>query len=210
MKKGMIGLACVSLASLTLVGFSCFNTENKSTTTETKDNTSTTTTSEETNVASKLTDAQILADTDGAWATSAVASTTYNDAVGNASWSAKQVTGAPDVTAYGDYTSAWAPKSKNSGQVTLEVAYVDAVYATNVRIHENYGSGSVIKVELKDTNGIYNEVWSGVDPTKNLNYLQVNFSKRTYLSNTVRITLDTTKVPDEWTEVDAVQLVGTK
>jgi len=201
-------LAFLLLAGLVMMGIGCLPTEKKSTTTESTDVVEEEV--ETVNIDSKLTNAAILADTNGQWAVSATASTTYNDATGDASWSAQQTTGAPNVTKYADSVYAWAPKEKNKGTVTLELTYADPVYATNVRIFENLGSGAATKVELKDIDGVYHEVWTGTDPTKGLNYLQVNLSQRSYKSNTVRITLDTTKSPEEWVEVDAVQLVGTK
>lgn len=207
MKKGIVSLAFLLLAGLVVMGFGCLRTEKKSTSTESTDVVEEV---ETVDINSKLTSAQILADTDGKWAVSATASTTYNDATGNASWSAQQTAGAPDVAKYGDSVYAWAPKEKNKGIVTLELTYADPVYATNIRILENLGSGAVTKVELKDIDGTYHEVWTGTDPTQGLNYLQVNLSQRSYKSNTVRITFDTTKSPDDWVEVDAVQLVGAK
>lgn len=208
MKKGIAGLAFLLLAGLVMMGLGCLPTEKKPTTTENTDVVEEVV--ETVDIDSKLTNAAILADTNGQWAVSATASTTYNDATGDASWSAQQATGAPNVTKYADSAYAWAPKEKNKGIVTLELTYADPVYATNVRIFENLGSGATTKVELKDIDGVYHEAWTGTDPTEGLNYLQVNLSQRSYKSNTVRITLDTTKSPAEWVEVDAVQLVGTK
>jgi hypothetical protein len=54
---------------------------------------------------------QIKRDPDGQWATEATASSSYNDAQGDASWSPKQTTGVPDVDKYSDDGHAWAPKT---------------------------------------------------------------------------------------------------
>lgn len=149
-------------------------------------------------------DKAIKADVNGQWAKSATASTSY----GTDSWSAKQATGEPNVDEYGDNVNAWAPAEQNKGLETLELTYAKAVSAIGVRIRENDGSGSVTKVELKDTDGKYYTVWEGTDTTKGLNYFQVPVDKTTYKVSGVRVTIDTTKVPTEWVEIDAVQLVG--
>lgn len=152
----------------------------------------------------KATDAVILADVNGQWATSATASSQY----GSDSWSAKQATGKPNVDVYGDNSKAWAPEEKNKGTETLEVTFTKAVYAEGVRVRENLGDGAVTKIELKDISGVYHSVWAGTDATKDLNYLQAAIEKTTYKVNGVKVTLDTTKSPNDWTEIDAVQLVG--
>lgn len=66
------------------------------------------------------------------------------------------------------------------------------------------------KIELKDTDDQYHKVWEEIDTTRGLNYLQVKAEKTSYKVNGAKITLDTTKSPNEWTEIDAVQLVGEK
>lgn len=152
----------------------------------------------------KASDAAILADVNGQWATSATASSQY----GSDSWSAKQATGVPDVDTYGDNAKAWAPEEKNKGTETLEVTFTKAVYASGVRVRENLGSGAVTKLELKDIDGKYYTIWEGTDTTEGLDYLQAAVEKTTYKVNGVKVTLDTTKSPTDWTEIDAVQLVG--
>lgn len=155
-------------------------------------------------------DSEILKEANGQWATDVKASSTYADATGNNSWSAKQATGQPNVNVYEDNSSAWAPKEKNKGEEYLELTFANPVYAYGVRVKESFGSGAITKIELKDAKGEYQNVWEGVDTTRGLNYLQVQFDKTDYKTNVVKITLDTTKSPDDWTEIDAVQLVGTK
>lgn len=152
----------------------------------------------------EATDAVVLADVNGQWATGATASSQY----GSDSWAAKQATGKPNVDVYGDNAKAWAPEEKNKGVETLEVTFTKAVYAEGVRIRENLGSGAVTKLELKDIDGVYHTVWTGTDTTKDLNYLQAAIERTAYKVNGVKVTFDTTKSPTDWVEVDAVQLVG--
>ena len=146
-------------------------------------------------------------DPDGQWAIQAKASSTYNDAQGTAQWSANQATGIPDVEKYADDGRAWTSKTPDSGIEWLELTYPKAVYATEVRIRESFGSGAVIKVELFDEQGAAHAVWAGNDPTTNLNYLLVKFEKSAYRTNRVKVTLATNVIPG-WNEIDAAQLVG--
>jgi hypothetical protein len=151
---------------------------------------------------------EIKNDKDGQWAIQATSSSSYNDAQGQAGWSANQATGAPNVEAYADDAKAWAPKTQDSGIEWLDLQYPRPVHATEVRIRESFGSGAVIKVELFDEQGTPHTVWAGNDPTTGLNYLMTKFPKTTYKTARVKVTLATNVVPG-WNEIDAVQLVGT-
>jgi hypothetical protein len=150
---------------------------------------------------------EIKNDPDGQWATDATASSSYNDAQGDASWSAKQATGAPNVDKYADDGHAWASKTPDSGIEWLDLRYAKPVHASEVRIRESCGSGAVIKVDLYDEAGAAHTVWQGVDPTKDLNYLTLSFKPTDYRVNRVKVTLATNLIPG-WNEIDAVQLVG--
>lgn len=203
MNKKLISLSAVIAASTLFLGAVCTQT------TTTNTNTATTNTSATVPVVLNETasDAAILADTNGQWAVKATASTEY----GSDSWAAKQATGQPNVTAYADNASAWAPLERNKGTETLELTYANPVYAIGVRIHETYGAGALTKIELKGTNGIYYPIWEGTDTTRTIGYVQAAVAQTSYLTKTVRLTFDTTRSPEgEWAEVDAVQLVGVK
>ena len=127
---------------------------------------------------------------------------------GTDSWSANQVTGPPNVDNYGDDGKAWAPKTPDAGIEGIDLKYAKPVHATEVRIRESCGSGAVIKLEVFDDKGAASTVWSGADPTKDLNYLIVKFPKTTFKTDRVEVTLATNIVPG-WNEIDAVQLIGT-
>jgi hypothetical protein len=150
---------------------------------------------------------EIKHDADGQWASEASASSSYNDAQGDAGWSPKQATGAPDVDKYSDDQHAWAPKTQDGGIEWLDLEYLKPVHASEVRVRESLGSGAVIKVELFDEAGAAHTVWQGVDPTKELNYLILKFKPTEYRVNRVKVTLATNVIPG-WNEIDAVQLVG--
>jgi hypothetical protein len=150
---------------------------------------------------------EIKHDADGQWAVDASASSSYNDAQGDASWSAKQATGEPNVDKYADDGHAWAPKTPDGGIEWLDLKYAKPVHASEVRVRESDGSGAVIKVELFDEAGAAHTVWQGADPTTELNYLILKFKPTDYKVNRVKVTLATNVVPG-WNEIDAVQLVG--
>jgi hypothetical protein len=150
---------------------------------------------------------EIKNDVKGQWAIAATASSTYNDAKGQDSWSANQATGAPNVDHYADDGHAWTTKTQDGGIEWLELKYPKPVHAEEVRVRESCGSGAVIKVEVFDEQGGAHTVWAGNDPTTDLNYLMVKFPKTTYKTDRIKITLATNVVPG-WNEIDAVQLVG--
>ncbi len=142
------------------------------------------------------------------WASQAVASSSYGSETGNSAWSPLMATGKPDVGFYGDNGKAWAPKNISGNIETLTATFSKAVYATGINIKESYGSGAIIKVEIGNDADLQ-VVWDGNDLTRGLNYFKINFEKTKYKVNTVKITFDTSKKsPNEWAEIDAVQLIG--
>ncbi|HVT61290.1 MAG TPA: hypothetical protein VHR45_23205 [Thermoanaerobaculia bacterium] len=150
---------------------------------------------------------EIKNDPDGQWAVEASASSSYNNAKGNDNWSAMQATGAPNVERYADDGRAWAPSTPDGGIEWLDLKYVKPVHASEVRVRESAGSGAVIKLELFDQAGTPHLIWSGNDPTTELNYLIIKFKPTDYLADRVKVTLATNVIPG-WNEIDAVQLVG--
>jgi len=150
---------------------------------------------------------QIKNDPDGQWAVSATASSTYEDAKEQERWAANQVTGVPNVEAFGDDGNAWAPKTEEGGIEWLDIQFAKPVYASEVRVRESCGSGAIIRIDLFDEQGTAHQIWAGADPTTTLNYLLVKVPKPSYKTGRVKITLATNVVPG-WNEIDAVQLVG--
>lgn len=150
---------------------------------------------------------EIKNDPKGQWATSGTASSTFNDATGHDRFGAWQATGAPNVDQEGDNGSAWAPKTPDAGIEWINLGFSKPVAATGLRIRESAGAGTVIKVELIDTQGTSHSLWSGKDPTKGINYFMLTFPKTDYKVDHVKITLATNLVPG-WNEIDAVQLLG--
>jgi hypothetical protein len=140
------------------------------------------------------------------WGVSATASSQYGDK----DWAAAQATGAPNTKECGDKTSAWASSSA-TGVDWLEVTYASPVTPTQINIYETYNPGSIVKVELRDTNGDYHSVYTASPSVVSEcpRTLVVDVKDVTSPVNAVRISLDQTKSPS-WNEIDAVELVGLK
>jgi hypothetical protein len=152
---------------------------------------------------------EIKNDPRGQWAVQAKASSTYNDAQDTAAYSANQATGTPNVEVYGNNTAAWTPKTPNGGIEWLELQFAKPVHATSVRVRESSGSGTVIKVDVFDEQGAAHTVWTGIDPTKDLDYLTVEFPRTAFKTSRVKVTLATNTLHG-FKQIDAVQLVGTE
>jgi Big-like domain-containing protein len=138
------------------------------------------------------------------WATGATASTQYT----TSEWSALQATGAPNAVGCNDDPRAWATLEAD-GVDWLELTYDQPVRPTEIRIHEVWGVGSIVKVEVKDLAGEYHTVYTA-QPTG------VQFCPRTLtiavkgvteMVSTVRVSLDQ-RVIFDWNEIDAVRLAG--
>jgi hypothetical protein len=152
---------------------------------------------------------EIKNDPHGQWAVQAKASSSYNDGQGMAAYSASQATGIPNVEVYGDSKAAWTPKTPNGGIEWLELQFAKPVHATSIRVRESYSSGTVFKVDIFDEQGAAHTVWSGIDPTKNLDYLTVEFPRTAFKTSRVKVTLATNTISG-FKQIDAVQLIGTE
>lgn len=155
---------------------------------------------------------QEIADTpNGQWASAATASSTYNGAKEQASYSEWQATGAPNVTSYGDVGTAWASKDADAGIEWLQVSFAKPVHATAIKIRQNNAPGAIIKVELIDDQNGKHTIFEGVDETKypanTIVWFDKTFNKTDYVVTGAKITLATNAVSG-WNEIDAVQLVG--
>jgi hypothetical protein len=138
------------------------------------------------------------------WAVSAAASTEY----GQANWSAKQATGAPNTAGAGDFSTAWASREPDGDTEWLLLGFDTAVEPTTVRIHETYNAGAISKVELRDGAGAWRTVWEGqAAPTTTPRWFEVAVTSEGWTTKEVRVTLDSDAAPG-WNEIDAVELVG--
>jgi len=158
-----------------------------------------------------LMEQQIKDDPKGQWAVSAMASSTYNDAKDQQSYSAWQATGIPNVERYGDVSESWASKDQDAGIEWLEVGFAKPVHASGIRIRQNLAPGAIIKVELLDDKKNRHTVAEGIDAThyeaNTIAWYEKQFDATPYVVTGARITLASNAVP-AWNEIDAVQLIG--
>ena len=140
------------------------------------------------------------------WASSATASSEYDTDL----WSASQATGAPDVSSCFEESNSWASADGNT-QDWLELTYDVPVRPSDIRIHEVWAPGSIVKVEVKDLAGTYHTVYEAV-PSGNagecvLRTLNIPVANVTELVNVIRVSIDQ-RVIGDWNEIDAVRLIG--
>jgi peptidoglycan hydrolase-like protein with peptidoglycan-binding domain len=141
------------------------------------------------------------------WAKYAYASSSYGDP----DWHATQATGAPDtlVDECQDLPTAWASEGSDTVE-WLELVYETPVIPTEINIIQTHSPDQVVKVELIDSAGLYQEVYTGVpmDRWEECPYtlsipVNVNFA-----AGGLKITLDQSVIGTSWNEIDAVELVG--
>jgi len=141
------------------------------------------------------------------WAKYAYASSSYSDP----DWHATQATGAPDtlVDECEDLPTAWASEGSDTVE-WLELVYETPVIPTEIDIIQTHSPNQVVKVELIDSAGLYQEVYTGVpaDHWGECPYtlsipVNVNFA-----AGGLKITIDQSVIGTSWNEIDAVELVG--
>jgi hypothetical protein len=127
------------------------------------------------------------------------------------SWSANQATGAPTITECGDNTKAWASLQANSKD-SITLGYATPVVASMVKISLSYHPGQVVMVEVLDTAGTATVVYEGepaemaaADCPTTMDVPVPGVAD----VNSVRITVDQSVIDLGWTEIDAVELIGT-
>lgn len=142
-------------------------------------------------------------DTSAQWASTASATSEY----GGSSYEPANATGKVDGKNF-------ATKGSDVGFDSLEVGFQNPVNATQLRvaIADGYGLEGITKVELQDTDGKWNTVWSGINTVKvdrrgTRTWFVQPIEKTTYKAKAARITKSNNLSTDRL-YVDAVQLVG--
>lgn len=153
-----------------------------------------------------------LNDTNGQWATSATASSSFGNANEKPADSHDpstpwQATGAPN----GD---AWQNDNQDVGFDWIQLKYANAVTPSEVRavVHGNEAIEAITKVELIDTTGQSHVLWSGLSDAKQdkrgpRTWYVTPAKDADYMTDTVKLTF-ANNVASGYKEVDAVQLVG--
>lgn len=124
-------------------------------------------------------------------------------------WSAQRATGAPDARAENDDPHAWASADPDMGIQWLELGYDPPLFASSVRIFEVCVPGAIASVTALDERGRAHELWEGLDPTAQPGVFELSFAPTSFRVRTLRLTLDTSRRPG-WSEIDAVELVGSE
>jgi len=143
------------------------------------------------------------------WAASATASSQY----GNPEWAAAEATGAPNVTACGDDSSAWASSAESTVE-WLELTYSTPVKPFQINIYQTFNPGQIVKVELFSPDGqtvyhVYTATPAKVETCPQVLTLSLDGATLTQV-NRIRITVDQSVLGVGWAEIDAVELVGVK
>ncbi|HWV16309.1 MAG TPA: hypothetical protein VN030_12830 [Cellvibrio sp.] len=149
-------------------------------------------------------------DTKAQWAIEAKASSTFGEEDGKApadSRSVKNVSGKVDG-------NTWTNNSQDIGFDWVELSYEKPVFATEVRLVTPYGNAveAINKIELQDTDGKWNTVWSGISEQKldergPRTWFVQKFEKTTYQVKAVKFTI-ANNLYKNYKEFDAAQLVG--
>lgn len=120
-------------------------------------------------------------------------------------WGPGQAVGAPNSPA-GDHPNAWAPLEANGGPEWLKLTYGRAVDVAQVRVHQNFSPGAIVRITAA-TGGGEVEIWSRKSGAgKASHWLEVT---PTSAARTAAITIHLdTRLVENWNEVDAVELIG--
>ncbi len=123
------------------------------------------------------------------WAASARASSRYHT---SGLGSAGEATGAPNITgcAQATRTAQWVSGFDSwttSREEWLELDYAKAERVRGVRIHETYGGGFVMRVDLVEEDGTAHTVYEGGDRTACGEWLEVRFPLTSYRVKKVKV-----------------------
>ncbi|MDJ0973020.1 MAG: hypothetical protein QNJ98_00995, partial [Planctomycetota bacterium] len=123
-------------------------------------------------------------------------------------WGDAQMTGEPDTPVGGDNQTAWASLKAQEGMVWVELDFPVDVVPEQVRVHETFNAGAIVKVEVRMSGGDYVTLWKGEARAAGTpRWFAPPLESLAERIRTVRLTLDTNKV-NGWNEIDAVELVG--
>lgn len=142
------------------------------------------------------------------WASGASASGSVSSSSGPSPYHvAAKLVGPTD----GDY---WQNKNNSIGFEWVQADYAKPVFATEVRLVTNQGSGirALTKVELQDADGKWHDIWTGLSDVKRDNrgprtWFVRTFPKTAYKVKSVKYTI-ANNVEDGEKDFDAAQLVG--
>ena len=153
---------------------------------------------------------QYINDPRAQWANSAKATSTFGDEDGKTPSDgnlAINMKGPSDG-------KTWINNHLDMGFDSVELSYDKAVTANEVRVVFSNGKGveAITKIELQDTEGKWNAVWSGISDAKtdergSRTWFVRHFDKPSYKAKGIKITI-ANNVQRVYKEIDAVQLIG--
>ena len=144
----------------------------------------------------------------------------YSSQLNDSNHSANTLIGEPtSLNVYGKKEQTWSPANISEQQYVL-VKFEEPVFATELRIYENFNAGSVIKIEvLIEVKNVLGQIchsgfetlWYRQRPQLISQYRIFNpkFLKSRFRSNQYRITFGYLASQTELSEIDAIELVGT-
>jgi hypothetical protein len=139
------------------------------------------------------------------WASAAEASSQF----GFPDWGVNRATGAPEIQACKDDSRAWSSALGN-GVEWLRLTHTRPVYATEVRVYQNFGRGAISRISLIDETGTVQRIWEGTDTTEPCpGALVVSVPQTTVRIVGVLIDLDESRT-GFWNQIDAVELIGVR
>jgi len=126
------------------------------------------------------------------------------------SWGPEQATGPPDTEEAGDFQTAWASRTEDGQDEWLLLEYAEPVRPKEVRVHESFNPGAVVRVTAFKLDGTEVEVWKGKDPSagKDIGVSVLPF-KGDFPTSRIKLHIASSKVPG-WNEIDAVGLKDAK
>lgn len=138
------------------------------------------------------------------WGSYADATSEY----GADAYSAMQATGRPNTKGCVDEATAWASATVSNSDA-LTVFYDEAVFATEINIHQNYSPGAIVAVELISADGtqvlsVPNSSDMSTDCPSIFSLAVPELGVPVFA---VRIWLEQSLIGN-WNEIDAVELVG--
>ena len=134
----------------------------------------------------------------------------YSSQFNDTDHSANSIIGQPtSQNVYGKMAHSWSPVSFNEEQY-IEVKFERAVFATEVKIYENYNAGSLVKIEVLNESK-YDTLWCRQRPQLITQHtiFKPKFTKSRVRSNQYRLTFRYLLSQTESSEIEAVELTGT-
>ena len=126
-------------------------------------------------------------------------------------YQASQATGPPDVTGQGDSHRAWCNATLDTDDDWLQLDYETPIVPSAIVVHENYGTGAVVRVTHVPSFGIETTLWQGTStPTPGSSGSFTKLPVTTNIkTNRIKIYLKQSAATN-WNEIDAVGLVDHK